>query len=339
LDFVHQGKRHVITLGKNIARSAAKEIASVRRAAILKGEVGIGRRPKDLPFAKAKDDFLAWASAKKRPNTARSYRECLARLSESFGGKRLSEITPWLVEKHHHGRVKSGAPIAANRELTVLKALFNRMAQWKKYEGPNPAVDVEPFRESKGRLRYLEPAEEQALLAVAAEPLRTLILTGVDAGLRLRAEALTLHREDVDLNRTVLTVQAAYAKNGKSRTVNLNERLKLALAELMARGTSDLIFTNRSGKPLKSIRNVFRTACFKAGLGEDVTPHTLRHTFASRLVMAGVDLRTVQELGGWSDIKMLERYAHLSPSHKQDAVEKLALFHTQIPPVPSEAVG
>lgn len=63
------------------------------------------------------------------------------------------------------------------------------------------------------------------------------------------------------------------------------------------------------------------TACRRAKLS-GVTPHTLRHTSASRLVMAGVDLRTVQELGGWKELKMVERYSHLSPKHKADAVEK-----------------
>ena len=59
------------------------------------------------------------------------------------------------------------------------------------------------------------------------------------------------------------------------------------------------------------------------GLSKDVTPHTLRHTFASRLVMGGVDLRTVQELGGWKELDMVVRYAHMSPSHKADAVERI----------------
>ena len=66
-------------------------------------------------------------------------------------------------------------------------------------------------------------------------------------------------------------------------------------------------------------------ACDRAKL-TDVTPHVLRHTFASRLAMAGVDLRTIQELGGWRSLKMVERYAHLSPSHKAEAVERLANF-------------
>ena len=55
-----------------------------------------------------------------------------------------------------------------------------------------------------------------------------------------------------------------------------------------------------------------------------VTLHTLRHTFASRLVMAGVDLVTVKALGGWNRLEMVERYARLAPAHKRAAVERLA---------------
>ena len=71
------------------------------------------------------------------------------------------------------------------------------------------------------------------------------------------------------------------------------------------------------------MRTAFENAC-KRALLDGVTLHTLRHTFASRLAMAGVDLRTIQELGGWSDLNMVQRNSHLSPSHKAEAVERIA---------------
>jgi len=77
------------------------------------------------------------------------------------------------------------------------------------------------------------------------------------------------------------------------------------------------------GDPYPTIDRHFIKARNRAGLAKDVTFHSTRHTFASRLVMAGVDLRTVQILGGWRNLKMLERYAHLTPDHKEMAVEKL----------------
>ncbi len=81
------------------------------------------------------------------------------------------------------------------------------------------------------------------------------------------------------------------------------------------------------------------TLCRQVGLaGTGVTLHTLRHTFASRLVMAGVDLRTVQELGGWSDLSMVQRYAHVGPSHKAEAVRRIAdSFHNTVHNTPQKA--
>ena len=91
-----------------------------------------------------------------------------------------------------------------------------------------------------------------------------------------------------------------------------------------------------NGSPYKSIRSAFKTACNHAKLS-GVTPHILRHTFASRLAMAGVDVRTIQELGGWKELEMLQRYAHLSPNHQSEAVEKIANHFTTLFTTPVSA--
>src|SRR5207244_2916769 len=150
-----------------------------------------------------------------------------------------------------------------------------------------------------------------------------IILSGIYAGLRIQAEALTLRKEDVDLQRNLLTVHAAYAKSGQTRTIPVNSVLRAGLTRVMRTSPGEYVFAKPDGSPYQSIRTAFRHACRRAGLNS-VTPHTLRHTFASRLAMAGVDPRTIQELGGWKELKMVERYTHLSPSHKAEAVERIA---------------
>lgn len=112
-------------------------------------------------------------------------------------------------------------------------------------------------------------------------------------------------------------------KNGRTRTIPLNSTVLGALRALHATAKGEYVFVNEDGEPYKSIGSIFKRACKRANIS-GVAPHTLRHTFASRLVMAGVDLRTVQELGGWQTIAMVERYAHLSPAHKAQAVERIA---------------
>src|SRR5512140_818660 len=121
---------------------------------------------------------------------------CLRRLAESFSGVRLGALSPFLVEKHKQTRIQAGARVRANRELAVLKSLFNRCREWQLFEGENPVASVKMLKEPRQRLRFLEPAEEAQLLDHAREPLRSIILVGIHCGLRLRSEALTLKWRD-----------------------------------------------------------------------------------------------------------------------------------------------
>src|SRR5262245_47860595 len=223
------GVRYQKRLGKCITRSVAVELAQVQRAAILKGEAGIGTKcKKDLSFDEARKKFEDWAKADKKPNTVRSYRACLRYLNNAFGCKRLSEITPWSLEAYKKRRgegkqltdrptdltdrewnrrcdvAKRGAPVRANRELAVLKTLFGKTIAWGLYEGGNPVNKVRFRKEEPTRLRFLEIDEEARLLATAQEPLRSLILIGIHTGLRIQAEALTLKWSSVDLKRGTL---------------------------------------------------------------------------------------------------------------------------------------
>ena len=77
LDAIINGQRYQIRLGKNIKRSAAAEIAMMKRSAILKGEAGIARKRRDISFEDAKKAFLEWTKANKRPKTLRSYTQCM----------------------------------------------------------------------------------------------------------------------------------------------------------------------------------------------------------------------------------------------------------------------
>jgi integrase len=93
-------------------------------------------------------------------------------------------------------------------------------------------LEVKLLKEPKGKLRYLDHEEEAKLLAHAREPLRTITMAGIYAGLRIQAEALTLKWEDIDFRRGLLTVRAAYAKSREGRAVNIHSILKAALNEL-----------------------------------------------------------------------------------------------------------
>lgn len=316
LDFEHQGTHYRRKLGRHISRTLAVQLSLKYRAEILSGNVGYGLKAKDCSFDTARERFEEWAVKEKRPNTVRSYRECLRRLADSFSGTMLSQISPITVEKHKHRRKAS--PIRANREVATLKKLFNYCRAQHLFDGTNPVASVEFFKEPRTRERVLSPEEEERLLAKCKEPLRTMVILGVYCGVRMRSELLTLRWENLDHN--TLTVAAAFSKNGRMRVVPLNSTVRDALDRHPRSG--EWVFTKADGTPYQSVHTAFRNACRRAGL-EGVTPHTCRHTFASRLIASGADPIQVTKLAGWSSISMLDRYGHANPSGLAEAVERL----------------
>ena len=225
LDFRHQGQRYILKIGGNLKRSVAMELAGVQRSRILRGEIGIGPKKKqDLSFESAKEEFLKWAETNKKTNTVRCYRQLLASLETSFKGKRLSQICRLDIERHKRTRVEADARVRVNREVAVLKNLYNRVKEWSLYEGENPAVGVKFLKEPQRRLRYLEYDEELRLLEHCTEPLNSLLIIAINTGVRIESEALVLKWPDIDLRRKLLTVPSAYAKSGKTRTIPLNRR-------------------------------------------------------------------------------------------------------------------
>ncbi len=105
-------------------------------------------------------------------------------------------------------------------------------------------------------------------------------------------------------------------------TLPINRRLVEVLAQIENSARSEWVFANRDWKPPKSIRTAFETACRNAKLS-DVTPHTPRQTFASRLGMQGAGDRTLPVLGRWKEPKMIRRYVQLSEQHLRETVERL----------------
>jgi len=349
LDFRHDGKRYMVRLGKNINRTAAQDIANVKRAAILKGEVGItAKAPADLPLDKAVSLYLDTSTLK--PLTRRRYGTSLRRLAAHFSGKKVLDLSSLTLEKYKRERQQENIkPATINRDLEALRTMCNRLVAWGKLaRNPirlaAPGRQAEPgqvskLKEPEGRVRFLSPEEERALLDACTSPqLRAVILLGIHAGLRIPSEALSLTWEGVDLKRRTLTVRGTHSKTSKTRTVPINSVLLHALQSLRMGRSGGPIFVN-GGEPLKSVRTAFDTARKKAGLGEDVTPHVMRHTFASRLVMEGVDLRTVQDLGGWSDLKMVQRYSHVDPRRTAEAVERLAAHFTPVFTPPERVIA
>ena len=218
----------------------------------------------------------------------------------------------------------------------------------------NPVTGIAKAKEPGGRILYLPPTtpdrpafEENALRDALALELRPLFKVSVQTGLRW-SEQVGLRWRDVDLLARVITVPRS--KHGRSRQVPMNSVVRSVLIDLGARrqrpdDPDEMVFASHYTAADKFFpKAVERAQAALTAAGKDAcrlegyTWHGNRHTFASRLVMAGVDLRTVQELGGWRTLGMVQRYAHLAPAHLHAAVERLvAVSELSEEPEPSRS--
>lgn len=149
-----------------------------------------------------------------------------------------------------------------------------------------------------------------------------MILLSINTGLR-RGEIFNMTWDNVNFERKLLTIEGAYAKSGKTRHIPLNTEALLTLKTWRQQYENDhLVFPSLDNLPFDNIKKAWGGILNLANI-KNFRWHDLRHHFASRLVMVGVDLNTVRELLGHSDMTMTLRYAHLAPEHKANAVEKL----------------
>ena len=205
-----------------------------------------------------------------------------------------------------------------NRDIAVLKRLFNLAMDWNLVD-KNPLKKAALFRVEEKLMRVLTPDEELRLIEAAAPHFRPLIIVAINTGMR-RGELLGLHWEQVDLQTGTIAVE--HSKSGRVRHIPINKTAMETLNELPGPRAGH-VFHYR-GLPIKDTKTAFKGAVRRAKIPH-CRFHDLRHTFATRLVLAGVDLATVKELMGHASISTTMRYAHPSPPHKRDAVARLEL--------------
>jgi len=275
-----------------------------------------------VSFAEIAHDALAYSKAHKRSYDDDVIR--MARLLARFRERAADSITAQELEQHlaQTAEENDWAPATVNRYRALISLVFRLGIESGKVK-ENPARLVKHRQENNSRVRWLSAEEELRLRAVISEmypkhmPELDLAL---NTGLRL-GELFSLVWDNVNLARRVLTVPRA--KSGEMRHVPLNATALAALAELRKGGDgTGPVIRNADGGALMGPRHWFEPAIRDAKI-RNFSWHCLRHTFASRLVMAGVDLRTVQELMGHKSIQMTVRYSHLTPKHTLAAVERL----------------
>jgi len=355
-----RGKRVRIGRADAIVPTQAREIAKGILAEHYKGEDPIEKRKRVraenyLQFLE--DTYKPWLLT-----SLRRGKETYDNLSKGFPelhSLSLSEITPLVIEKWRQRRITQGISKARiNRQMNDLRACLNRAVQWGALK-VSPFEKVKPCKiDSSPKVRYLSTKEETKLRQALdereatlresrqsanqwraergyelyaelserdfADHLKPAVLLSLNTGLRA-GELFGLKWCDVSFEQKNMTVVAETAKAGKTRHIPLNDEALAILKQWKQQPgvkSAQYVFAGSNGKPFQDMRTSWERVLKLAEI-DNFRWHDLRHTFASKLVMAGVDLNTVRELLGHSNYAMTLRYAHLAPEHKALAVSKL----------------
>jgi integrase len=242
----------------------------------------------------------------------------LAQLQRYFGNPMLTDITPLRVEGYQQARATEVSPATVNRELALLKHMLNLSERWGLHQGPNPVRFVRFLREDNYQFRTLSHDEERALLEHCPAYLQDMVLFAINTGLRC-GDVFDLKWEEVDLENKRLNL--IMGKTRRPLEVPLNEVACSTLTAWAGIKKCPYVFYNlATGDRFRDLKAGLNKAVRETGL-ENVTWHTFRHTFASRLTRNGVDLVTVKELLGHSTITVTMRYAHTNREMKERAVK------------------
>ncbi len=316
IDYYVQGRRKRESIGPS--KELAQIVLKKRKVQMAEGKFLDVKKEKKIHFREMARLYLESYS---KPNKRSWDRDELSikHLNTFFGNKYLHEITALDIENYKIERRQKVSPATVNRELACLKHIYAKAIEWGKIAS-SPASKVKKFREPNHRVRYLEEEEIERLHEACSEHLKPIIAVALNTGMR-KGEILDLKWVDVNLRTRVISI--LNSKNGEKREIPINEDLARTLLAVPKNPKSPYVFCKEDGMPYREVKVGFRAALRRAKI-KNFRFHDLRHTFASRLVMRGVDLKTVQELLGHKDIRMTLRYSHLSADHKRAAVEKLS---------------
>ena len=302
------------------------------------------------------DHYTPWVlSHHKRANkTMATINRCFKKLFS----KPLTEITPSLLDQWSIKKLNDGVSNATiNRDLGTLKTLMTKATAWG-FLKDNPLKNLKLFKVDRApKVRYLSLEEEKRLLQALldrenkikqdrvranrwrkergyplhyifaegefCDHLMPMVLLAINTGLR-QGELFHLDWSMVDLAESSLMVSGDITKNNSTRYIPLNDEAANLIQQLYNKSElkEGLVFPSKNNQPFNNVKKSWGAVLKKAKI-TNFRWHDMRHHFASKLVMAGIDLNTVRELLGHSDIKMTLRYAHLAPEHKIRAVKKI----------------
>ncbi|MFQ5442244.1 MAG: tyrosine-type recombinase/integrase [Thermodesulfobacteriota bacterium] len=333
----------------------AQDILINRKKEVQEGkDPTLVRKIKHHLFDELAGHYETWSG---RQRSFKSKQGFIKQLKKAFGGLPLRSFTTRGLEEYQTKALSEDkAHSTINRHIATLKHMFTKAVEWEMVEEEvlKKVRRVKLLPENNRRLRYLSREECRALMDACADHLKPVVVTALNTGMR-KEEILSLEWDrNIDLKHGFILLEKT--KNGERREIPINNTLRETLQGLVRHIKSPYVFTDRAGNRFRDLKKSFAVALrdatldqcpdcsFEAQKGEAAEPgqcpecgtgmerregirdfrfHDLRHTFASHLVMAGVDITTVKELLGHKTLAMTLRYAHLAPAHKARAVEIL----------------
>lgn len=330
------------------SKGDAIDLYRIRKAdALRRKKLPDKLRRRVVRFSEIADDAKKYTTANNGGFESDCYR--IDKLKEEFGQRPAESMTIDVIRQFFDDQ--EWEPGTHNRMRTVLFAVY-RLAMENNKVAFCPAKLLKRKKVSDDRVRYLNQFEPLTTEIDALKPLKTEeerlraviaadcpahldeLEIALHTGLRRKEQYTLIDWSRVDLDKKDLHVPMS--KNGEGRHIPLNQDARAAFERLRRRKIGDgpvpirvegPIFLGRGGERLLGARHWFEDAVEKAGI-QDFRWHDLRHTFASRLVMKDVDIRTVADLLGHKKIQMTMRYAHLAPEHKLVAVERLSGYNS-----------
>jgi integrase len=257
---------------------------------------------------------------------------------KAFGKYNLGDFTVEAAETYMSRRIAEGRNTCHHKPCdSVLKHMLGKAVLWEKVseEKIKKVLKVKLLEEHNIRTRFLSKEECRLLLETCPAYLKPIVQTALSTGMR-KDEILSLTLDKVDFihNQIVLV----WTKNGENRHIPINGALRSVFEGLAATNVDGhrYVFHDQHGQRYQDVKRGFPRACKRAGI-TNLTFHDLRHTFASHLVMAGVDITTVSKLLGHKDLTMTLRYAHLAPGHLSKAISVVEVLLNEKSPMIASA--
>ena len=315
------GRLRWLSLKTNSKEIARQKFAQLEEA-LEKEDLGWRINPKLI--SEYLPEYLAICQAEHSKRTYRHEKQILEDFLKFCGAQNLKQITADIVEKYKVKRVHEVSKSTVNRSMTVIKAFLNRSVQLG-YLEKNPAQFVKKLKEDQRQIKHLGDEEVKKLLKVCSPRVRQIVTVFLLTGMRL-GELAHLRWKDVDFRHNLIHIQNQpdwTTKSHRPRVVPMHPTVKQILEALPQDKPQEYVFETESGKTIESyIRAEILRYANAAGVNANIK--MFRATFASNLVMSGVDIFAVSKLLGHHDVKITEKhYAHLTPNFLSASLARL----------------